>query len=276
MVKLTAHWAAATTASAAARMRLGNISPSSTHTTGPQLTPKNTLAAMKAIGPSAPAGAHCRRGRERQHHAGAPQAAWACAGLCRRWRSASPRRSSRRDYRHRDDEGVGLAEADRMSLVGRIVEDHVDADELLEYRQQDAHHSMSSSPKRGPPKSRRLGAVSRCRLTWIASTLSSINAPLRPPSTSRKPHRRAAARPWRPNGAATPVPTPPAPRRRWPAPDRRGHPAPRFQAQPQLGSRTARSIGKKDIVSSATKISITIASCCKEPSRPRTWAAQGV
>src|SRR5690348_3043717 len=41
-------------------MRLGNISPSSTHTTGPQLTPKNTtykFAATSAIGPTLPGNA---------------------------------------------------------------------------------------------------------------------------------------------------------------------------------------------------------------------------
>ena len=48
---------AAANPSAAARMRLGNISPSSTHTTGPHDMPNaitNTLAAIRAMGPVAP------------------------------------------------------------------------------------------------------------------------------------------------------------------------------------------------------------------------------
>ena len=40
--KLAIHWAAAANARAAARIRLGNISPSRTHTTGPQDIPKKT------------------------------------------------------------------------------------------------------------------------------------------------------------------------------------------------------------------------------------------
>src|SRR6185437_4340340 len=57
IAKFASHWAAAATASAIARMRLGNISPSNTHTTGPQLTPKKItqrLAATSATGPQAP------------------------------------------------------------------------------------------------------------------------------------------------------------------------------------------------------------------------------
>ena len=45
MAQLAIHWAAAATARADARMRLGNISPSSTHTTGPHVAPKNTTKA---------------------------------------------------------------------------------------------------------------------------------------------------------------------------------------------------------------------------------------
>src|SRR4051812_38288983 len=40
--KLVTHWAAAATDSAAPRMRFGNISPSSTQTTGPQVAPNET------------------------------------------------------------------------------------------------------------------------------------------------------------------------------------------------------------------------------------------
>ena len=53
MKKLATHWAAAATASAPARIRLGNISPSSTHTSGPQVAPKattNRLADTSATG----------------------------------------------------------------------------------------------------------------------------------------------------------------------------------------------------------------------------------
>ena len=49
------HWPAAARPSAAARMRLGNISPSSTHTTGPQDIPNDTtnrFAAISATGPA--------------------------------------------------------------------------------------------------------------------------------------------------------------------------------------------------------------------------------
>jgi len=42
MAKLATHCAAAATASAIARMLLGNISPSNTQTIGPQLKPKHT------------------------------------------------------------------------------------------------------------------------------------------------------------------------------------------------------------------------------------------
>ena len=54
--QLATHWPAAARPSAAARMRFGNISPSSTHTTGPQDMPNattNRLAAIRAIGPGA-------------------------------------------------------------------------------------------------------------------------------------------------------------------------------------------------------------------------------
>ena len=47
-VKFAAHCAAAATASAPARMRFGNISPSSTQTSGPQVAPKNTTKAFAA------------------------------------------------------------------------------------------------------------------------------------------------------------------------------------------------------------------------------------
>src|SRR6188474_1856432 len=40
--KFASHCTAAATASAIARIELGNISPSSTHTTGPHVAPKNT------------------------------------------------------------------------------------------------------------------------------------------------------------------------------------------------------------------------------------------
>ena len=53
MKKFATHCAAAATASAPARIRLGNISPSSTHTSGPQVAPKattNRFAATSAIG----------------------------------------------------------------------------------------------------------------------------------------------------------------------------------------------------------------------------------
>ena len=57
MAQLATHWPAAASPSAAARMRLGNISPSSTHTTGPHDMPNattNRLAATRATGPSMP------------------------------------------------------------------------------------------------------------------------------------------------------------------------------------------------------------------------------
>ena len=57
ITQLAAHCPAAARPSAAARMRLGNISPSSTHTTGPHDMPNattNRLAATSAMGPSAP------------------------------------------------------------------------------------------------------------------------------------------------------------------------------------------------------------------------------
>src|SRR5690606_17039078 len=52
MKKFDNHCAAAATASAQARIEFGNISPSSTHTNGPQLTPKamtKTFAHTSAI-----------------------------------------------------------------------------------------------------------------------------------------------------------------------------------------------------------------------------------
>src|SRR6476646_9063237 len=54
MIQLATHWPPAASESAAARIRLGNISPSSTQTAGPQDIPNaitNTLAAISAIGP---------------------------------------------------------------------------------------------------------------------------------------------------------------------------------------------------------------------------------
>src|SRR5690349_12061610 len=56
ITQLATHCAAAATARAVARMRLLNISPSSTQTTGPQLMPKATtyrLAATRATLPTA-------------------------------------------------------------------------------------------------------------------------------------------------------------------------------------------------------------------------------
>lgn len=46
--QFAAHCAAAATASAEARIRLGNISPSSTQTSGPQVVPKNITKAFAA------------------------------------------------------------------------------------------------------------------------------------------------------------------------------------------------------------------------------------
>ena len=64
MRKFAIHCAAAATPSAAARMRLGNISPSSTQTSGPHVAPKNTtnrLAAIRAIdAPASPVERHRR------------------------------------------------------------------------------------------------------------------------------------------------------------------------------------------------------------------------
>src|SRR4051794_20309973 len=57
ITQLASHCAAAATASAEARMKLLNISPSITHTTGPQVAAKeatNTLAATSATGPATP------------------------------------------------------------------------------------------------------------------------------------------------------------------------------------------------------------------------------
>ena len=57
MRKFAIHCAAAATPSAAARMRLGNISPSSTQTSGPHVAPKKTtnrLAATRAMTPHEP------------------------------------------------------------------------------------------------------------------------------------------------------------------------------------------------------------------------------
>src|SRR5579875_327048 len=59
--QLAIHCAEAATASAAARIRFGNFSPSITHTTGPHDMPKkntNAFAATSAIGPATP----CRTG----------------------------------------------------------------------------------------------------------------------------------------------------------------------------------------------------------------------
>ena len=54
ITQLATHWPAAASDNAAARIRLGNISPSSTQTTGPQDIPNETtkrFAARSAIGP---------------------------------------------------------------------------------------------------------------------------------------------------------------------------------------------------------------------------------
>ena len=59
------HCADAATESAIARMRLGNISPSSTHTTGPHEKPKKMtkrFAAMSASVADAPASVGCMHG----------------------------------------------------------------------------------------------------------------------------------------------------------------------------------------------------------------------
>src|SRR3954454_14169959 len=61
IAQLAIHWADAATARPEARIWLGNVSPSITHTTGPHDIPKkNTkaLAATSASGPAAP----CRTG----------------------------------------------------------------------------------------------------------------------------------------------------------------------------------------------------------------------
>src|SRR5690554_3173403 len=54
MAQLAIHWAAAATARADARIRLGNISPRSTHTTGPHVAPKNTTNALAPTTATAP------------------------------------------------------------------------------------------------------------------------------------------------------------------------------------------------------------------------------
>src|SRR3954466_6314471 len=61
IAQLAIHWADAATARAEARIWLGNVSPSMTHTTGPHDIPKkntNAFAARSATGPAAP----CRTG----------------------------------------------------------------------------------------------------------------------------------------------------------------------------------------------------------------------
>ena len=54
MAKLAIHCALAATARAAPRIRLLNISPNNTHTTGPQLKPKNTTNKLAIISANVP------------------------------------------------------------------------------------------------------------------------------------------------------------------------------------------------------------------------------
>src|SRR5947209_19541371 len=62
IAQFASHWAEAAIASAEARSRLGNLSPSITQTTGPHDIPKkntNAFAAISATVPSAPFSIGC-------------------------------------------------------------------------------------------------------------------------------------------------------------------------------------------------------------------------
>ena len=76
MIQFATHWPPAASDSAAARIRFGNISPSSTQTTGPQDMPNattNRLAAISATVADACRAPRCqigiRRRRSRVHSA---------------------------------------------------------------------------------------------------------------------------------------------------------------------------------------------------------------
>ena len=103
-----------------------------------------------------------------------------------------------RDDRHHDvgdrgdgrrEEGVVLGEADGLPQRGRVVEDHVDAHELLEHRQDDARPHDGLEAKARPPQVAQRSALARCRATALMSAiLPAMSAsPVSPGRMSRPP-----------------------------------------------------------------------------------------
>ena len=154
MRKFAIHCAAAATPRALPRMRFGKISPRSTHTIGPHEAPKEmtkTLAATRAIGPQAPGSETSpfdvgdgererqRHGAERDEHAdGAGEQDRAATEAVDQEDGDDGDGDVGDRGDDADEERVGLRESDGLPQRRRVVEDHVDADELLEDRQDDA------------------------------------------------------------------------------------------------------------------------------------------
>ena len=122
----------------------------------------------------------------------------------------------------RDDERVALVEADRLPQRRRVVEDHVDPDELLEHRQQDADPHDRQQPEPWPAQR---GVLDDLRRPWRSSRSICVTGSARSscgPSTARSTATASSCAPGRPGSGATPGSAARAPRRRRPGPPRPG------------------------------------------------------
>ena len=197
------HCADAATASAVARIRLWNISPSSTQTTGPQLMPNATTYRFAATRATLPVRAAKRAGRRREPVAVAeaahaivpsvttmPAEPMSSSGLRPTLSTSAIATSVVSDVGdasdHGDQQRVGLAEADRVPQRRRVVEDHVDADELLEHREQDADPDDRQQPE---PRAAQVAQVHVSSPVpsdrWISAIRLSTSPPTNRSSTSR-------------------------------------------------------------------------------------------
>ena len=174
-----------------------------------------------------------------------------------------------RDARHdADAERGALRESDRSPQRRRVVEDHVDAHELLEHRQDDAHPDDRLAAPARVRATRRRRSCGRPRSRSADRSWSCRGR--RPGRAGRRSSVASASCPWRRGSAATRA------GEREDAVHRRGdraddeHPAPRRRARATalVGAARARQASTAS-VSSATKIPNVIASCWSEPRRPR-------
>src|SRR2546430_12719141 len=77
----------------------------------------------------------------------------------------------------RSQHRLALAEPDRLPQGGRVVEDHVDPDELLEHRQQDSDPHDRQQPEGGPLEIRQMNGAIRLdrKSTRLNSSHSQIS-----------------------------------------------------------------------------------------------------